>query len=218
VPRTRAEVEGVNFKEQRKRADNYMNGEAFKKDAAQGWGVNRADLKQVFTADQFYLRKFPGKASKQLDKMTARKWGLNSISTEIKKALNPVAKYTGTASEWKDQAEKLAGDIILKDYNKRSLVLTQNNFKTHTTGSRSGRVEYLNAMRETLIKPDEIWIAGKGLTDYHLIKYYTDEVMVVWCKVEGGKVNTVHSWFPLWKKKETIDKYRSGLLIKKPST
>lgn len=217
VPRTRAEVEGVDFKEQRSKADNYMNGTEFKKAMAQGWGVNRAELKQVFDSNQMYLRKFPGRASKKLEKLTYKNYGLKSISSSLKQAFNPVAKFTGTADAWKNGADKITGDIILKDYNQRNLVLTQNNYKIHTTGKRADRVEYLNAMKETLLQPDEIWLNGSALNEFRMVKFYKDDALVVIAKVEGGKVNTVQTWFPMAKKSAVIDKFRSGLLIKKPS-
>ena len=56
-------------------------------------------------------------------------------------------------------------------------------------------------MTETLTAPDEVWLnaeKGKGAYDnYTLIRFYRDEVVVVCCKIAGGKVNEIRSWFPL---------------------
>jgi hypothetical protein len=96
--------------------------------------------------------------------------------------------------------------------------MTAENFKTHTTGKKVARVAYLDAMKETLDKPDEVWINGLetgNFDNFTLIKFYTDEILVVNCRVEGGKVNQVKTWFPLCLKKDVINKYRAGLLINK---
>ena len=72
-------------------------------------------------------------------------------------------------------------------------------------------------MTETLSDPDEVWInteKGKSAYDnYTLIRYYRDEVVVVCCKIAGGKVNEVKSWFPLAVKKTVQKHHRRGLLI-----
>ena len=43
---------------------------------------------------------------------------------------------------------------------------------------------------------------GESVYDnYTLIRYYRDSVVVVCCKIAGGKVNEVRTWFPLMAKK-----------------
>ncbi|MDD3895252.1 MAG: phage minor head protein, partial [Syntrophomonadaceae bacterium] len=214
VPRMRHEVEGTNFDTQREMADTYMRGTEFQKAAAQGWGVNRAELKQVFTANQMYIKKFPGKAAKTLNSLTWKDYNLQSAA-KLKNAATTRIQKTESAKAWWDTAKKTGGDAVLTDYNNRSVILTADNFKYHTTGKRASRADYLGSITETLLLPDEVWISGNALTDYYLVKVYSDQVMVVWCKVEGGKVNKVHSWFPLSEKRSIEEKYRSGLLIKK---
>jgi SPP1 gp7 family putative phage head morphogenesis protein len=214
VPRMRHEVEGTNFDTQREMADTYMRSTEFQKAAAQGWGVNRAELRQVFTANQMYIKKFPGKAAKTLNALTWKDYNLQSAA-KLKQAATTRIQKTESAKAWWDTTKKTGGDAVLTDYNNRSVILTADNFKTHTTGKRASRADYLGSITETLLLPDEVWIGGNALTDYYLVKYYTDQVMVVWCKVDGGKVNKVHSWFPLSEKRSIEEKYRSGLLIKK---
>jgi len=215
VPRTRKEAEKVDLKEMRQRADNYINSADFRKAAAQGWGVNRAELKQVFASNQMYLRKFPGKASKELSKLMAADYGLKSISTQMKSALNAVAKYEGEALEWWNAQTKLAGDLVLKDYNNRSLVMSSETFKAQTTAAKAKQTAYLDAMKQTLLNPSEVWLNGQMLDNVVLIKYYTDEVLIVVCRIVNGTVNTVKTWLPLNASKEAINKYRIGMLLQK---
>jgi len=215
VARTKSEGSAFKLNAEQARADIYLNSGEFKKAAAQGWGVNRAELKQVFTENQMYVKKFPGKASKGISNLTAHDYNLPSINSGTKAASGAVAKYNGEAEAWFNAQEQQLGDLILKDYNKRHLVMSAESFKTHTTGSKASRVPYLDAMKETLQNPAEVWLNGKMLDNVILISYYTDEVLVVVCRIENGTVNKVKTWFPLNMSKGVINKYRSGLLIKK---
>lgn len=214
VVRMRHEVEGINFDTQREMADTYMRSTEFQKAAAQGWGVNRAELKQVFTANQMYMKKFPGKAAKTLNSLTWKDYNLQPAAKLKKAATAPVQK-TESVQTWWSNTKKIGGDAVLTDYNNRSVILEADNFKYHTTGKRASRADWLGSITETLLLPDEVWISGNALTDYYLVKVYTDQVIVVWCRVDSGKVNKVHSWFPLSEKRSIEEKYRSGLLIKK---
>ncbi len=215
VPRTSAECKGMDWNKQRAYADNYLKSPAFKKAKAQGFGVNRAELKQVFTSNQMYLKKFPNQAAKHLNNLTYKDWALQSTAKLKQAAGAVITKYSGTAEAWKEAAEKIAGDIRMNDYNNRGVILTERNFKAHTTGKKAERVKYLNAMRDSLRNPDEIWLNGSKLDDMVIISYHKDEVMIVLCKIENGTVNHVKTWFPMHMRKEIIDKYRRGLLIKK---
>lgn len=71
--------------EMRRRVDDFLETKEWKMSAAQGWGVNRCDSAQVFTADQMYINKFPGQSSGQYRKQTAPKWGLEPVPATWKK-------------------------------------------------------------------------------------------------------------------------------------
>jgi hypothetical protein len=215
LARTRSEAGQIDINAMQQLAQDHFDSAEFKKAEAQGWGVNRADLKQVFTSNQMYMKKFPGKASKGLTDLLAPDYGLKSISTEMKTALNAVSKYEGEAQAWWNAQDKQVGDLILKDYNNRHLVMTAESFKAHTTGSKAAQAAYLDALKQTLTEPAEVWINGKKLDNVVLIKYYTDEILVVVCQIENGTVNKVKTWFPLNLTKSEINQYRSGLLIQK---
>lgn len=223
VGRTKSESKNISYADERQKANEYISTPEFEKAKAQGWGVNRAEQKQVFTADQMYIKRFPGASSKgiitdevkHITKLDYTDYGLSGISTEMKTAANPANKYVGEAEAWFNSQSKNSGDLILKDYNNRHVALTEENFKYHTTGNKSDRVLLLDAMKEVLVKPNEVWLNGVGLNDLYLLKFYNDKTVVVWCKVENGNISTVHSWFELALKKKVIRKYRGGLLIKK---
>ena len=45
----------ADLEEMRRRVDDFLKTAEWKKAEAQGWGVNRCDSAQVFTADQMYI-------------------------------------------------------------------------------------------------------------------------------------------------------------------
>jgi SPP1 gp7 family putative phage head morphogenesis protein len=216
VPRMKHEVKDVDFAEMRQRVADYYQTEEFKKSDAQGWGVNRAVTGEVFSANQQYVTKFPGKASKSLEEIGAAQYNLPSYSNAKKVATEELPKYEGTAQEFFDKLEIAENKPVVRDYNNRPIVVTAKGFKTHSTGKRAYRVEYLNGMLETLKKPDEVWInnyQGDAFEDMINIKYYKDVTQIVVTKILNGKVTTLSTWFPLAEKKNVINNYRRGLLI-----
>ncbi len=216
VPRMRHEVEDVDPAEMQQRADAYFETGEFKTAAAQGFGVNRAELREIFTTNQQYIRKFPTKAAKYLNRLGATDYDLPTVAKRQAETVADLPRYTGTAADWFSERQR-DGSVVLTDWLGRRVALSEKTFRTHTTGSHAGRVEYLRAMTETLSDPDEVWInteKGKSAYDnYTLIRYYRDEVVVVCCKIAGGKVNEVKSWFPLAVKKTVQKHHRRGLLI-----
>ena len=57
VPRMQHEVAGIDIAAMRRRVDEYFETAEYKNAKAQGFGVNRAVLPQVFDENQFYIRK-----------------------------------------------------------------------------------------------------------------------------------------------------------------
>lgn len=221
VPRMSHEVEGIDLAAMRQRVDDYFGTTEYKNAKAQGFGVNRAVASQVFSENQFYIRKFPQKAAKYLDRLGAADFGLSGISKGKAAAVQNVPRFEGTAQEW-FAARQQGGTVRIEDYNGRPLKLTGQNFRRHTTGSHQGRVAYLDCVAQVLKNPDEIWLnsekAGQPYTNYTLVKYYRDEVLVVCCRIENGKTNEIRTWFPLHMDKAVINKTRRGLLIYKKAS
>ena len=196
----------------------------WKKAAAQGWGVNRALTGEVFTQNQFYIRRFQNKASKLLGRLYYNDWGLDSFAKRLAAATEPMPEYSGSAAEWYE-AHK-----TLHDYKGREVVMDEKVFRTHTTGNyEKVRVPLLACVEEVLKNPDEVW-----LNDYHrpfrnmnFIKFYDGKVIDVICEVDENLEYRITTWFeivqtPNLKQKTRssrhIDprwRYRRGLLIKK---
>lgn len=214
VPRTRDEVANVDFAEMRARADAYFETAEFAIMEAQGWGVNRSVTGEVFTANQQYIRKLEGKASKALNNLGAPDYNLPSYSQAKKVAETVAPAFEDTAATFIQDQEQRNGKAIIQDYNNRPLALDSKNFTTHTTGKKAERVQYLSAMKETLQSPDEVWLNGDKLDDLVYIKYYNDLTLVTIANVDKNNVTEVSTWFTLTESKEVINRYRRGLLIK----
>jgi SPP1 gp7 family putative phage head morphogenesis protein len=216
VGRTKAEVANVDFDKMRKLADDYVSSADYERDAAQGWGVNRAEAGEVFTANQQYMRKFPDKAAKMLNKLSASDFGLASYSNAKKVATASVPQYEGTAKDFFDKQEKVNGKTVLRDYHNRPVELEPRNYKDHTSGKKEARIAYLDALTETVQTPDEVWmnIATKGGKDNMIsIKYYKDKTIVVVSSIKNNRIYQINTWYDLAEKKETIDRVRRGLLV-----
>lgn len=224
VPRMAHEVKKEAVEASQQRVDEFFGTATWKKAAAQGWGVNRALTGEVFTQNQFYIRRFQNKASKLLGRLYYNDWGLDSFAKRLAAATEPIPEYSGSAAEWY-KAHK-----TLHDYKGRKVVLDEKVFRTHTTGSyEKVRVPLLACVEEVLKNPDEVW-----LNDYHrpfrninFIKFYDGKVIDVICEVDENLEYRITTWFeivqtPNLKQKTRssrhIDprwRYRRGLLIKK---
>ena len=224
VPRMAHEVKKETVEASQQRVDEFFGTATWKKAAAQGWGVNRALTGEVFTQNQFYIRRFQNKASKLLGRLYYNDWGLDSFAKRLAAATEPMPEYSGSAAEWYE-AHK-----TLHDYKGREVVMDEKVFRTHTTGNyEKVRVPLLACVEEVLKNPDEVW-----LNDYHrpfrnmnFIKFYDGKVIDVICEVDENLEYRITTWFeivqtPNLKQKTRssrhIDprwRYRRGLLIKK---
>ena len=225
VPKMAHEAADLDMEEMRAQCDGYLDSNEWKRCEAQGFGINRADVAEVFTADQMYIRKFPDMSSKTLEQITPREWGVGeSIDTLKREAESEVPKYEGSAEAW-FEANKVveAGTELLKvkDYAGRVWQMAKKAFTIHSTDmvkKRRFRTEFLDAIREVAAAPDEVWLARerkdrinkvKAIDNYVMIKYYKDEAIAVAGKVDKSKL-TLKSWYVLKDKNA-----RRGLLIKK---
>lgn len=223
VPRMASEVDTSKIAENRSAVDEYFKTPEWKKNAAQGFDVNRAILGQVFTKNQMYINKFPEKASKLLKNLFYNDWGLDEIGKRMGKATDIFAPYAGTADEW-FKANSKKGIVTFNDYQNREVFMTEKTFKAHTTGKKSDRVQLLGNLRDIIANPDEVWLNDyiKGKYDnFVLIKYYKDHSLAAICRVNEGKVYEVNTWFKIAVESKVKDKfqsprwmYRRGLLIK----
>ena len=105
------------------------------------------------------------------------------------------------------------------DYLGRKMILTQKNFKQHTTGKYLNESEQRHRLfphvKDVLKSPDEVWLYEhkKGKFRTHYLKFYKDRAVVVNTnlneKIEGVEIN---SWYTMKGYEKNI---RKGLLIKK---
>lgn len=204
------------FDKMRAKADTYLNSPAYVKEAAQGWGVNRGEIGEIFTANQQYVNTFQNNSSSILNNLTAVKWGLPQYSNAKKVATTNAPVYDGTADDFYNS---LKGELIkeLRDYNKRILTIDKKAFDRHTVKKSDNRTILLNAAKETLLQPDEVWYRKEKLNEVIYIKYYTtadgnNKTMVVIGRMKNLQLE-LGTWFELKEQKRVIEQYRQGLLV-----
>lgn len=222
--RTRNQVKDVDLKAMQERVDRFLETPEWRKAEAQGWGVNRALVGEVFTQNQFYIRRFQDKASKLLGKLYYNDWGLDSFGKVLAQATEPMPEYGGTAEAWREAHPEL------RDYLGRRVEIDDAVFRSHTTGSHAMRVALLEALPDVLKNPDEVWLNDyiDKFRNLNFIKFYNGKVINVICEVTDALEYRVTTWFeiiqrPNMKKKVSKSnrykdprwRYRRGLLIKK---
>lgn len=222
------QVEGVDFEEMHRRVEKFFQTKEWKTAVAQGWGVNRCDTAQIFTADQMYIRKFPEHSASYIKKMTADRWKLPTVQKMKQEAQTDMPPRVERDAErfWEENA--VDGRISLTDYDGRTVVIDSDQFFSHTTGKgRDNRIWLWDAMLDTLQNPDEVWlndeIKPNELDTYCLMKFYQDEVVAVNYRIEGEEL-VLNTWYIMQTNLDKTKKYmkeriwnrrRRGLLVKK---
>lgn len=224
-----ANQKGVKVQEMRERVDRFFETAEWRKAEAQGWGTNRALTGEIFTQNQFYIRKFPSKASKLLGRLYWNDWGLDSFDKVLSQAKAPMPEYGGTAEAWREAHAEL------RDYLGRRVEIDDTVFRSHTTGSHAARVLLLEALPDVLEHPDEVWLndfVGGQFNRLNFIKFYKGKVIDVICEVTEQLEYRVTTWFEIEqnpkikraalkraqksvREKDPRWRYRRGLLIKK---
>lgn len=216
VPRMASEVNESKISSMRKRADQYFKSKEFKSNEAQGWGVNRGKVSEIFTANQQYVYKQPGKSAKLLNSLAPSDYELPSYSNAKKVATEALPTDDVNPSDFYDALEVNEGKSVLKDYNDRPMALPATDFEFQTQSTE--KAAHLEAMSQTLQTPDEVWINGdkgsKDINNFIYIKYYQDQTMIVVGGINKGQASQVNTWFTLTETKEEIAKYRRGILIR----
>ena len=222
-PLTRGDVQGINMDEQRQQAKAYTQSPEFTKSKNNGFAVNRAQLGQVFTENQLYTRKFPGMAAKGLGTLKHTNWGLPDIDKVQRTQAMPV--FNEPAQNFWAQIKGTEQVASITDYTQKPVTVSRESFDQHTTNqvkSRQYRTQYLMAMQETLLHPDEVWInnqAGNNWNNMVYIKHYTGESIAVVAEMDVYLGIRLRSWFPLVEgKKSIVNNYRRGVLVHKKST
>lgn len=214
-PILKSEATGIDLNAEHARVNEFFKTAQWKKDVAQGFGTNRAITGNVFEANQMYIRKFPTKAASYLDKLTADKWNLDSISKLIEIAKSELQPFMKAAADlWKEESR---GNILnLGLYNNRNIELSEKEF-LKLTNKRPDRVQLWDGLKETLMNPDEIWLNDDGSSafdNFSLLKYYKGKAIAANYKVEKGNL-LLKLWEEISPAKVIRDKKRRGLLIKR---
>jgi SPP1 gp7 family putative phage head morphogenesis protein len=220
------EVEGYDFDAARVVVDKYLASDEWAKDAAQGFGTNRAQSWEVFKENQLYIKKFPRMAKKLLKNVNYNTYGLKSYEQMRSQLGGTLQRWGGTIEEYAKTLKVEDGKSFFTDYNGRSIQFDADDWlKMHAGKKATQRAPYMKAVAETLQQPDEVWITPDTLNQYVFLKYYKDEALAVIGEVKAGTVYKVKTFFPVREKvkaaskekwKELVTKYRRGLLIKKP--
>lgn len=203
--------------------DDYMQSDEWKKIKATHFDSNVGKRQHIFDNNQMYVRKFPTKAAKLMEKVTPDDWGLkHSYKQLIRDAKQKVTRYEGKASDWWNLHKKVVENeevLPIEDFNNRIWYMDRKSFDEHTTDTkkkRAFRTKYLDVIDEVMKYPDEVWIgqdekdkqgSDQLLNRWFYIKYYDGIAIVCVCKIQDGKLN-FKSWYELHD-----NKVRKGLLI-----
>jgi len=210
VPKMRHEVTEAMVTESRRRADAFLESAEWKKAAAQGFGVNRALMPEIYAEDQQYISKFPQQASRLLGDVNYQTYGLGSYADNRKKAVLDMPVYSGTTANFVKSLVTEAGKTFMTDYVGRKVLLPAKVSKEMTPA--------IQAASEALKMPDEVWINGdakNGFSELVSLKYYRDATVAVTSVVRGGRIYQVKSWSVVNEKEKGKKKaLRWGLLIK----
>ena len=202
LPRLPHEFNESKLAADRAKVDSYLKSPAFAKEQAQGWGVNRGEIGEIFTANQQYIHKFPLMASKLLNSLGAAEFELLQYS-QAKKVANAIAPVLeSNVDDYLKALEVVNKKPIVRDYNKRPL----------TIENTSSNTKLLPAMQEAINAPDEVWINGKELETLVYIKYYQDKTIITLGNINKGRLQLL-SWSELKEIKKEIETYRKGLLV-----
>ncbi len=218
VPRMEYEVTDVKIKESEAIVDAYLNSDEWKKVEAQGFGINRALLPELFNANQMYVKKFPTRANKLLKDVNYQTHKLGTVKQCKDKKTNKL-EATYSVEEFEATLINEDNKQFIKDYNNRRVQFDFDDWKKRHQGKKyEERPKLLNGLSEAMATPDEVWINGHKssyFNQYTYIKYYKDVAIVVNASLKDGKVFQIKTWYSLAEYKKAIMDRRYGLLIYK---
>lgn len=187
-------------------------------DIAKGskWDINRADARQVFAANEMYLKK-AGLVDNKL-KASYKVYGLekrSEMSNLPKITLDDSITEANVAELFKAEPNK---DFMgFTDYLGRKLILPKSTFTKHTKGyytnNQEQRHQLFPLIEDVLSNPDEVYFdeydQSKSPYQTKYIKHYNDRSITVAASIINKKV-TIFSWYNL---KGSEEKQRKGYLI-----
>lgn len=199
-------------------------GQELMKEADPKWAqsqfdINRGDLKQVFTKEQFYsdLKQLPKKLNEMTyDKYDLKKWDL------FKADLEPIKLDTSINEDNVKELfvkQKDSDFMRFKDYFGRKMVIKKATFDRHTIGKylnkQENRHQLFPHVKDVLSNPDEVWynnpsknVNQKFQSKY--IKFYQDKILIVDCAMTTTGLE-IMTWYEA---KQEDPYFRKGLLIR----
>lgn len=185
------------------------------------FNINRGDIKQVFTKEQFY-HSIKG-LDKKIGKMNyADTYGLKPYE-KFKSKLKPLKLDSSiTGDNVKELFNKTGtqnkSDFMgFEDYLKRKIILKKNVFDTHTKGhylkENELRHQLFPSVKDTISNPDEVWLTdyknGKFKVKY--IKFFKNKVIVIPTELGDNNLE-ISTWYDLKIDEKLV---RNGFLVKK---
>lgn len=178
--------------------------------------INRGDIKAVFTDKQFYSKN-KGLPEK-LNDMTFEKYGLKKLDEmQDLKPLKLDSSITEENAKELFKKQKKSDYMGFEDYLGRKMILTEKNFKTHTSGKyvneSENRHQLFPHVKDILKNPDEVWYnqTKKEAFQSRYIKFYKDEMIIVDCDLKTDQGLEINTWYKGKVKEEFL---RKGLKIK----
>ena len=188
---------------------------ALDKDTAQKMLQNRGDIKQVFTANQFYIESKEREFATSISKLDYARYGLKKYA-DMKglKTLTLDNSINGDNVNELFKPEKNTTYMGFEDYTKRKMLLEKTDFKKNTSGGKikpgENRHRLFPHVKDVLKNPDEVYMASQksGQIEYRYIKFYDEKYLVVDVVVKDSA--EIKEWFYT-----SDESYRKGLLINK---
>ncbi|MBY0244051.1 MAG: DUF935 family protein [Sphingobacteriaceae bacterium] len=177
--------------------------------------INRAVAKEVFTANQMYIKTNIDEQLAKLNDITWQHYGLAETPvSDVALKIDDKLTIKDVRKAFTEAMDKNK-NVVYEDYMKRKLVLGENNFIKHTEGkyilSDENRHLYFDKIGEVLAEPTEVYLRYYGvLPSMRYIKYYNDGSSII---VQGGfneeGLFEIGSWF-----KNNTQENRKGWLVK----
>ena len=231
VPRMAAEITDAQLADSMAAWEQFKNSEDWARAVKDGFGINRADTKQVFQQSQFYASE-PNNVLKKAAQMYYQDWGLKGIrETQESKAKTDWNTSVGreVVDEFIERHQVSNRRLEIEDYAGRTLGFTKNTVKTHTrpdVAKYEDRYKYIDAIPEVLANPDEVWIndeAGAAFDTYIYLKYYRNDIVKVVASLDERGNLEIKTWYPVRvdqlndpnPKVNGATRHRRGILVKK---
>jgi len=206
VPRMRGEVTEAQILESRARVEQYLASKVAQEQLAQGFGINRALVGQVFTDEQQYTSLSASKASELMNSFNHSNYKLPAYSQAKEAAVADMPTYDQQVDDFFSNLQQIRDQKILRDGYNRPHAISR-------ATAESIDSSYLAAMQQTIQAPAEVWLQGKQLNELVYISYYKDTSLAVVSTIRNGKLE-LQRVIDLSELQGSDELYRRGLLIK----